>query len=89
MAIYLEIEENLAKTDGGEGAKPHSFYKLGKVTGISQNSLSRLRQGSKKAINQAKKDKKDVKPLDSISFDVLERICKALDCQISDILIME
>lgn len=86
MAIYIEIEQNLAKEPNG---KPHSFYKLGKVTGIPQNTLSRLRQGSKSAIKQAKKDGKDIKPLDSISFDVLERICKALDCQIADILIMQ
>lgn len=86
MAIYIEIEKNLAKNPNGI---PHSFYKLGKVTGIPQNTLSRLRQGSKKAIKQAEKDGKDIKPLDSISFDILERICKALDCQIADILIME
>ena len=86
MSIYVEIEKNLAKTDNGEGAKPHSFYKLGKVTGIPQNTLSRLRQGSKSAIEKAGKN---AKPLDSISFTVLEKICRALECEISDILIME
>ena len=88
MAIYVEIEQNLAK-EANEGGKPHSFYRLGKDTGIPQNTLSRLRQGSKGAIKQAKEDGKNVKPLDSISFDVLERICRALECDIKDILIME
>lgn len=87
MAIYVEIEKNLAKNESGE--KPHSFYALGKATGISHNALSRLRQGSKAAIKQSKKEGTPFKPLDSISFDVLERICKALDCQIADILIMD
>lgn len=88
MAIYIEIEQNLAKVPI-EGGKPHSFYRLGKVTDIPQNTLSRLRQGSKTAIEQARKDGKDIKPLDSISFPILEKICRALECDISDILKME
>lgn len=88
MAIYIEIEQNLAK-EANEGGKPHSFYRLGKETGIPQNTLSRLRQGSKSAIEQAEKEGRTIKPLDSISFPILEKICRALKCEISDILKLE
>jgi putative transcriptional regulator len=47
-----------------------SLYWLAETTGAKYNSLWRLKQGS--AL--------------SISFDLLDRICEALDCEVGDIL---
>jgi putative transcriptional regulator len=47
-----------------------SLYWLAETTGAKYNSLWRLKQGS--AL--------------SISFDLLDRICDALDCEVGDIL---
>ena len=84
--IYIEIEPLLKK-------QGWSFYRLAQVTGISNNALSRLRQGSKggieKAIKAAKEKGKTFKPPDSINFVVLEKICTALNCEIQDILKLE
>ena len=48
-----------------------TFYWLSKETGIGHTSLWRLRHGEAKGI----------------SFDFLERICRALECQPGDILV--
>ncbi|MGA9995308.1 MAG: helix-turn-helix domain-containing protein [Pyrinomonadaceae bacterium] len=49
-----------------------TFYWLAKETGIGHTSLWRLRHGEAKGI----------------SYDFLERICRALECQPSDLLVM-
>lgn len=49
-----------------------TVYWLSKETGISQNGLGRI------AKNQTT----------SINFDTLAKICRALNCEISDILIL-
>jgi putative transcriptional regulator len=49
-----------------------TFYWLAKETGIGHTSLWRLRHEEAKGI----------------SFDFLERICRALECQPSDLLVL-
>jgi putative transcriptional regulator len=49
-----------------------TFYWLAKETGIGHTSLWRLRHGEAKGIN----------------YDFLERICRALECQPGDLLIL-
>jgi len=51
-------------------AKGQTFYWLSKETGIGHTSLWRLRHGEAKGI----------------SFDFLERICRALQCRPGDLL---
>ena len=48
-----------------------TFYWLSKETGIGHTSLWRLRHGEAKGV----------------SFDFLERICRALECQPGDLLV--
>ena len=50
-----------------------TFYWLAKQAGISYNSLWRLRHEEAK----------------SISFDRLERICRALECEPGDLLVLK
>lgn len=54
-------------------AKGKSIYWLNKVTGISSSTLSRICNNKTTAID----------------FAVLDKICDALDCEVSDILLHE
>lgn len=53
--------------------KHKSIYQLNKETGIASSTLSRICNNK----------------TSSIEFSVLDKICEALDCNISDILIPE
>jgi len=50
----------------------HTLYWLAKKSGVSYNTLWRLKKGSAKSIN----------------FDTLEKICRALKCKPGDILML-
>jgi putative transcriptional regulator len=49
-----------------------SFYWLAKAAGVGHTSIFRLRHGQAKGI----------------PFDLLEKVCRALDCQPGDLLVM-
>lgn len=53
--------------------KHKSIYQLNKETGIASSTLSRICNNK----------------TSSIEFSILDKICEALDCNISDILIPE
>lgn len=53
--------------------KHKSIYQLNKETGIASSTLSRICNNK----------------TSSIEFSVLDKICEALDCNVSDILIPE
>lgn len=53
--------------------KNKSIYQLNKETGIASSTLSRICNNK----------------TSSIEFSILDKICEALDCDISDILIPE
>ena len=53
--------------------KRKSIYQLNKETGIASSTLSRICNNK----------------TSSIEFSVLDKICEALDCKVSDILIPE
>ena len=56
--------------------KDLNYTKLSKITGISINTLSRMgRQGGLLT--------------KQITYEALEKICEALDCQIGDLLVIE
>ena len=50
-----------------------SLYSLARETGISYNTLHKINKNN----------------VQSMSFDVLEKICLNLDCQASDLLVIE
>lgn len=54
-------------------SKNISQYKLSKDTGIAASTLNNLCNGK----------------TTSIQFSILDKICEALDCQVSDILLYE
>lgn len=51
-----------------------NYTQLNKITGVSVNALSKM---GKKGGTGAKK----------ITYEVLEKLCKALDCSIGDLLV--
>lgn len=53
--------------------KNKSIYQLNKETGIATSTLSRICNNK----------------TSSIDFSILDKICEALDCEVSDILIPE
>ena len=53
--------------------KKKSIYQLNKETGIATSTLSRICNNK----------------TSSIDFSILDKICEALDCEVSDILIPE
>jgi putative transcriptional regulator len=53
--------------------KGKSLYALAKETGISYNALWKISNGK----------------VQGITFDVLEKICLNLDCEASDLLVIE
>lgn len=53
--------------------KKHSFYWLAKETGVSHTTLWRLKKGKAAGIN----------------FETLEKICRALQCQPGEVLVID
>jgi putative transcriptional regulator len=65
---WMEVKTNL---DSVLKSKQTSLYRLQKLTGVSYNTLHRLKTGTSQGI----------------TFDVLNRICTALDCLPGELLI--
>lgn len=55
-----------------------TMYQLGKLTGIRPNTISQWANNE-----QYRKEGKEVK---SISVDVLDRVCQALNCSVGDLI---